>query len=135
MQRKFASICHNSSLQDMEYHYNNLLEKLNLLTLYVRRRQFDTLFLTNVFSGALHVCYPSLLETAGIHVSTPSATALQQDLYLLQMQCVNIQIFLLSRVLVQKALATPFFFVFIVYFVVFVCFVLLSYCCCCLYSF
>jgi hypothetical protein len=31
--------------QDVEYHYDKLLEKLNLLTLHIRRRHFDALFI------------------------------------------------------------------------------------------
>jgi hypothetical protein len=36
--------------QDVKYHYDNTLEKLNLQTLHIRRRHFDALFLINVFS-------------------------------------------------------------------------------------
>jgi hypothetical protein len=35
----------------MEYHYDNILEKLNLQTLHISRRHVDALFLINVFSG------------------------------------------------------------------------------------
>jgi hypothetical protein len=54
--------------QDVEYHYDSILEKLNLLTLHIRRRESDALFLINVFSGAKH--RPSLLVTVGIRVPT-----------------------------------------------------------------
>jgi hypothetical protein len=45
VQRKFASFCHNWFFQDVEYHYDRILEKLNLQTLHIRRRYFDPLFL------------------------------------------------------------------------------------------
>jgi hypothetical protein len=70
---------------------------LNLQTLYIRRRHFDALFLINAFCGTKYC--PSVLETVGLRVPTrniilprpvtPSATALRQDIYLLQMQFVN----------------------------------------------
>jgi hypothetical protein len=44
IQRKSAAICHNRFLQDVEYHYANISEKLNLLTLHIRRRHLDALF-------------------------------------------------------------------------------------------
>jgi hypothetical protein len=34
----------------MEYHYD-LLKKLNLQTLHIRRHRFDALFIINVFTG------------------------------------------------------------------------------------
>jgi hypothetical protein len=92
----------------VKYHYNNILEKLSLQTLHIRRRHFDALFLIHVLCGTKY--YPSVLEAAGIRVPptrnicnlprsvNPSATVLQQDVYLLQMQFVNVQIFLVSRV-------------------------------------
>jgi hypothetical protein len=52
----------------MEYHYDNLLEKLNLLTLHKRSRHFDTLFLIDLFSSAK--CSASVLETVCIGVPT-----------------------------------------------------------------
>jgi hypothetical protein len=54
--------------QDREYHYDNLLERLNLLTLHNRHRHFDALFLINVFIGTK--CCPSVFETVGIRVHT-----------------------------------------------------------------
>jgi hypothetical protein len=66
MQRQFTALCHNTFLQDVEYNYDNILEKLNFLTLHIRRRHSDALFLINVFSGTK--CCPSVLETAGIRV-------------------------------------------------------------------
>jgi hypothetical protein len=36
--RTFAALCHNRFFQGVEYHYHNLLEKLNLLTLHIKRR-------------------------------------------------------------------------------------------------
>jgi hypothetical protein len=40
----------------MEYHYDNLLERLNLLTLHNRYHHFDALFLINIFNGTKY--YP-----------------------------------------------------------------------------
>jgi hypothetical protein len=81
------------------------LEKLNLQTLHIRH--IDALFLINVFSGAKY-CPCAWKQSAfvfplGTYVTlprsvAPSATALQQDMYLLQMQFVNLQIVLLSHV-------------------------------------
>jgi hypothetical protein len=90
----------------VEYHYDNILEKLNMQTLHIRRRHFDALFLINVFSGTK--CCPSVLETSafvfllGTYVTlpssvVPSATALQLDVFLLQMQFVNLQILLVKH--------------------------------------
>jgi hypothetical protein len=90
----------------VEYHYDKLLERLNLPTLHNRRRHFDALFLINVFNGTKYC--PSALETDGIHVPTRNirnfacslallATALQLDVFQRLMQFVNVQIFLESR--------------------------------------
>jgi hypothetical protein len=68
IQRQFAALCHNRLSQDVKYHYGNLSERLNLLTLHKRRRHFDALFLINVFSGTK--CCPSLLETDGLRIPT-----------------------------------------------------------------
>jgi hypothetical protein len=51
VQRKFAALCHKRFFQDVEYHYDNILEKLNLQTLHIKRSHFDALFLIGVFSG------------------------------------------------------------------------------------
>jgi hypothetical protein len=53
--------------QDVAYHYD-ILEKLNVQTLHIRRRHFDALFLINVFRGTKY--YPSDLETVAIRVPT-----------------------------------------------------------------
>jgi hypothetical protein len=90
VQRQFAALCHSRFFQDVKYYYDIILEKLNMLTLHIRRRHFDALFLIIVFSG-IKYC-PSVLGTVGIRV--PSAIALRLDVFLLQMQFVNLQIFL-----------------------------------------
>jgi hypothetical protein len=41
MQRKFAALCHKIFFQDVVYRYDNILEKLNLQSLHIRRRHFD----------------------------------------------------------------------------------------------
>jgi hypothetical protein len=72
---------------------------LLLQTLHIRRRHIDALLLINAFCGTKYC--PSVLETVGLRVPTrnivisprsvaPSATALQQDLYLLPMQFLNL---------------------------------------------
>jgi hypothetical protein len=70
IKRKFAALCHNRLFQDVEYHYGNLSERLNLLTLHKRRRHFYALFLIHVFSGTKYC--PSVLETDGLRVRTPN---------------------------------------------------------------
>jgi hypothetical protein len=84
----------------------NLLEKLNLLILQIRHCHFDALFIINVFSGAK--CCPSVLKAVGICVLGASitlpcsvaslATALQLDMFMLQMQFVNLQMSLETQV-------------------------------------
>jgi hypothetical protein len=68
IQGKFASLCHNRIFEDVEYHCDNILEKLNLQTLHIRHHHYDPLFLINVFSSIK--CCPSVLETVGICVPT-----------------------------------------------------------------
>jgi hypothetical protein len=53
---------------DIEYHYDIILEKLNLQTLHIRRRHIDALFLINAFCGTKYC--PSVLETVGLRVPT-----------------------------------------------------------------
>jgi hypothetical protein len=67
-QRKFAALCHNRFFQDIGYHYMNILDKLNLRTLHVRRRHIDALFLINVYKGAKFCAF--VLEAVGLHIST-----------------------------------------------------------------
>jgi hypothetical protein len=52
----------------VEYHYDSILEKLNLQTLHIRRRHFDALFLINAFCGTKYC--PSVMETVSIRVPT-----------------------------------------------------------------
>jgi hypothetical protein len=66
IQRKFAALCQNMIFHDVEYLYNNLLEKLNLPTMHFRRRHSDAFSFINIISGVK--CCPSLLETVGIRV-------------------------------------------------------------------
>jgi hypothetical protein len=68
VQRKFAALCHKRFFRDMEYHYDIILEKLNLQTLHTRRRHIDALFLINAFCGTKNC--PSVLETVGLRVPT-----------------------------------------------------------------
>jgi hypothetical protein len=48
VQRKCSALCHKRFFQDVEYHYDNILEKLNLQTLHIRCCHFDALFLINI---------------------------------------------------------------------------------------
>jgi hypothetical protein len=68
IQRKFAALCHNRFFQDVDYHYINTLDKLNLQTLHVRRRHIDALFLINIFRGTKF--RPSVLEAVGLRIPT-----------------------------------------------------------------
>jgi hypothetical protein len=70
IQRKFAAVCHTRFSQDMEYHYDNLLERLNFLKLYNKRRHPGALFLINVLSFTK--CCPCVLEAVGLWVRTPN---------------------------------------------------------------
>jgi hypothetical protein len=67
-QRKFAALYHYRFFQAMEYHYDHLLERLNLLALHNRRRHFEALFLINVFSATK--CCSSVPEIVGLRVPT-----------------------------------------------------------------
>jgi hypothetical protein len=91
----------------VEYHYDNLFESLNFLTLRNRRRQSDTFFLIKVFSDI--ECRSSALETVGIRVPTRNisnlacsydrlATCLQLDLFQRKMLFVNVHILLVTYV-------------------------------------
>jgi hypothetical protein len=76
------------------------------MTLHIRRRHSDVLFLINMFSGS--VCSPSVLETVGIRVPTRNvtlqysvtspATTLQLDVSPLLVEFLNLQIFSETRV-------------------------------------
>jgi hypothetical protein len=68
VQKEFAALRQQSFVLDLEYHHDDILEKLNLQTLHIRRRLFDVLFLINVCNRAK--CCPSLHETVGIRVPT-----------------------------------------------------------------
>jgi hypothetical protein len=90
----------------MEYRYDNLLERLNLLTWRKKRRHFDALFLINVpFLSSKQSDFGFLLGT--FVTSTYSlallATAIQLDVFQLQMQLINLHIFLGTPVCILKA--------------------------------
>jgi hypothetical protein len=63
IKKKFAALCHNRFFHDMEYHYINMLDKLNLRSLHTRQH-IDALFPICVFKG-VKKC-PSVLETVSI---------------------------------------------------------------------
>jgi hypothetical protein len=54
--------------QDVEYHYDTILEKLNLQTLHIKHRHLRALSFNNTFIG-IKYC-PPMLETVGIRVPT-----------------------------------------------------------------
>jgi hypothetical protein len=84
----------------VEYHCDNLLERLHLLTLHNRFLHFDALFLINILPGV--ECCLSTLETASIwntrnfnmFTCSSASAKLQLDVDLLQVQFVNLQVFL-----------------------------------------
>jgi hypothetical protein len=51
IESKFTALYHTRFFQHEEYHYDDLLERVHLLTLHNRHHHFDALFLINVFSG------------------------------------------------------------------------------------
>jgi hypothetical protein len=138
VQRKFAAPCHKILFQEVEYHYDNILEKLNLQT-----RHLDAL-VSKMSLVALNIAPLSWKQSAFVFLQwtysyvtlprsvAPSATVLQLDAYLLQIKFVNLQLFLVSGVLVWKVLANPLFFVSCFSFVCLFCPVLFY--CCSLYS-
>jgi hypothetical protein len=113
IQRKFAAPCHIRFFQDVEYHYDNILDKLNLQTLHNRRRHFDALFLMSLV--ALNMVPLSWKQSAfvfllGTYVTlprsvAPSATVLQLEVFLLDMQFVNILIFFSNSCLNVRSLS------------------------------
>jgi hypothetical protein len=60
----FQSFARIYFLQNIQYHYDNLLERLNVLN--IRRCHSDELFLINVHNGAVYCL--SFLKTADIPV-------------------------------------------------------------------
>jgi hypothetical protein len=102
-----CSLLPEKVFQDVEYHFDNILEKINLQTLHIRRSHFDASFLINVFSGTKNAPLSSkqsafvfLLGTYVILTRSviPSATGLQLDMFLLQMQFTNLQTCLVCNI-------------------------------------
>jgi hypothetical protein len=52
----------------MKYHYDNLYDTLNLITLHKKSHNINVLFLLNVFSGAKHVS--PVLDIGGFRIPT-----------------------------------------------------------------
>jgi hypothetical protein len=99
IQRKFAALCHSRFFQDVDYHYINILDKLNLHTLHVKRRHTDALFLINVFRGTKFCPLDSKQSACVFLLGTSEnfprsvvlpATVLQPGVFLLQIQFVNL---------------------------------------------
>jgi hypothetical protein len=103
IQWKFEALCHNRILQDIQYHSDPFLEKLNLQIVHIRCHHFDALFLINVLM-VLNIDHLSLKQSVfmlllGTYITllclvAPLAPALQLDVFLLLMQLVNLQILL-----------------------------------------
>jgi hypothetical protein len=54
IQRKFVALCHTRCFNGMcDYKYEDVLVRLNFLTLHLRRRHLDAIFLINVFKGKI----------------------------------------------------------------------------------
>jgi hypothetical protein len=96
----------------MEYHYDNLLERLNLPTLHNMHRNFDALFLINVLVplnfAPLSSKWLAFVFLFGTFVTSTCSlallvTALQPDVYQPEMQFVNLQIYVGTLVRVLKA--------------------------------
>jgi hypothetical protein len=68
IQREFTALWQSSFLQDMEFNCDNLLERLDLLTLRNKCRLFEAFFLINIFIDT-KFC-PSILETVGLEAPT-----------------------------------------------------------------
>jgi hypothetical protein len=66
--QKFAALCYNRFLPQVQYTYSNAPEHLKLLSLRKRRDHNDALFLIQVYLGS-KFC-PSVLETVGLRVPT-----------------------------------------------------------------
>jgi hypothetical protein len=77
---------------DIEYHYDIILEKLNLQTLHIKRRHIDALFLLHAFCGTKYC--PSVVEVFPLGTQFHHVQLLLQPLpfskYLLPMQSVNL---------------------------------------------
>jgi hypothetical protein len=67
IQKTFATLCYNRFFKHHNaYNYNYVLDKLKLNTLQERLRNFDVLFIRNVYIGL--IVLPSLLQSVGIKV-------------------------------------------------------------------
>jgi hypothetical protein len=100
---KLERIQRNRFFQELEYHYGNLLENLNLLVMRVRHHHSDDFFLIHFLMtldvGPLSSKQLAFMFLLGTYVALPRsvdppATALQLEVFLLLIQCVNLQIFL-----------------------------------------
>jgi hypothetical protein len=63
---KCSTHCHRIFFQNIQYHYDNSLEELNVKILHTRCRHTDPLYLINSYHGVK--CCPSVLETVCIRV-------------------------------------------------------------------
>jgi hypothetical protein len=99
IQRKFAALCLNRFFQDVDYHYINTLNKLNLQTLHVRRRHIDALFFINILeainSAPLSSKQSACVFLIGTSENCPRSvvlppTVLEPGVFLLQIQFVNL---------------------------------------------
>jgi hypothetical protein len=71
IQRKFDALCYTRFLNGVcNYNYEDILLRLNLLTLQLRRRHLDALFLINVFRGK--ICCSTILDSVSLRIPSRS---------------------------------------------------------------
>jgi hypothetical protein len=101
IQRKSVTLCYTRFFNVVcDYKYEDILLRLNFLTLHSRRRHLDALFLINVFKGK--ICCSSVFDTISLRVPTRSIRDYsnftdivnsrpypQPDVFLLPVQCVG----------------------------------------------
>jgi hypothetical protein len=71
IQRKFVALCYTRFFNGVcGYKYEDILVRLNFLTLHLRRRHLDALFLINVFKGKISCS--SIFDTVSLRIPTRS---------------------------------------------------------------
>jgi hypothetical protein len=71
IQRKFVALCYTRFFNGVcDYKYEDVLLRLNFLTLHLRRRHLDALFLINVFKGKISCS--SVFDTVSLLIPTRS---------------------------------------------------------------
>jgi hypothetical protein len=71
IQRKFVALCYTRFFNGVcDYNYEDILVRLNFLTLHLRKRHLDALFLINVFKGKISCS--SVSDTVSLRIPTRS---------------------------------------------------------------